>query len=129
MLFFFTCSAKTTFRKQHTGGPASKSHFSHISLEKHLSPRLIMNKNQKQIDILILIYSDFTLIFFLYLFFLTEERMNVRRVQERRGKEDQPHHYPHSYNLISISFFICLSLFLCICHLLLICWEMVDFAY
>ncbi len=52
-----------------------------------------MNKNKKQVDILILIYSDFTLIFFLF-FFLTEERMNVNRVQERRGEEDQPHHYP-----------------------------------
>lgn len=65
---YSTCAAQTTFRNGTQGGPASKSHFSHISLEKHLSPRLIMNKNKKQVDILILIYSDFTLIFFLFLF-------------------------------------------------------------
>lgn len=78
--------------KWHTGGPASKSHFSHISLEKHLRPRLIMNKNKKAGR-----HIDFNLFrlhsHFLSLSFSSEKRMNVKQIQWRRGEEDQPHHY------------------------------------
>lgn len=91
-------------QKWYAGEPPCKPHFSHVSLEKHPSPRLIMNKNKKQVDILILIYSDFTLIFF-FSPFSSRREDEFKAAQERRGEEDKPPHYPLLlYNLISISF-------------------------
>lgn len=115
-------------QKWHTGGPASKSHFSHVSLEKHLSPRLIMNKNKKQVDILILIYSDFTLIFFLSFFSQKRgwmwSRFNGGGVRRTASLPPVPITWSQ-FQSSSLS----LSLLLSLSPLLPIYWEKVDFAY
>lgn len=96
-----------------------------MSLEKHPGPRLLMNKNKKQVDILILIYSDFTLIFFFSLFSNRRED-EFKAGSKEEGWEGQTAPLPFAPITWSQFHFLSLSLAL---PVLLKCWKMVDFSH